>query len=163
MAAVVVAEVSTAVVVVEVSTAADLAEASTGAAAFTAVASGDITEAGVDPAGAVVGVVMAGDEVGVGTAGAGMVGDAAGDGVGVIPVGAGELVSVLAGAGVLIGEATRTRMAIPMLTPIIPITRTMGRRIRQRNRIDITVSTKIRVTTRSGRIRDIPRRRDHLA
>jgi len=136
--------------------AADLAEDSTeGAAVSTAVASGGITEAGVELAGMGVGAVMAGTEAGVGMAGA------AGD------TRAGELPSALAGAGVgvPIGQATRMRMAIPTtLTPIIRITHTMGRtRMRRPTRIGITVATEIRVTTRSSKILAMPGGRDYLA
>jgi len=128
--------------------AADLVEDSAeGAAVSTAVASGGITEAGVERAGMGVGAVMAGTAAGVSTDGA------AGD------TQAGELASALVGAGVgvRIGAATRTRMAIPTITPIIRITHTMGRpmgrtRMRRPTRIGITVATEIRVTTRSSKI-----------
>jgi hypothetical protein len=122
-------------------------EASTeGAAASTAVDSGDITEAGVALAGMGGGAVMAGTEAGVGTAG---------------DIRAGE--SALALAGVPIGRATRMRMAIPT-TPIIRITHTMGRtRMRQPTRISITVATEMPVTTRSSKIRTILGRRGRLA
>jgi hypothetical protein len=135
-----------------------------GAAASTAVVSGGITEAGVELAGMGVGAVMAGvdtagAEAGVDTAGA------AGD----TQAGELELASALGGAGVgvPIGRATRMRMAIHTAiptTPIIRITRTMGRtRMRQPTRIGITVATEIRVTTHSSRIRAIPVVRDRLA
>jgi hypothetical protein len=141
--------------VAEAVMAADLVEDSTEAAAVsTAVASGDIAEAGVDRAGAVVGVGLVGAVAGAG--------DAAGDGV--IPVGAGGLASALAGAGVRTGVGTRTGMAIPtILTPIIRIPHTMTRTpMRQRTGIGITVPTEIRVATRTSKIRAI-RRRDRLA
>ena len=126
----------------------DLVEDSTEGAASTAVASGDIREAGVAVAGMGVGAVMPGTEAGVDTAGA------AGD------TRAGVLTSALAGVGVLIGRAIRMRMAIP--TPTILITLTMDRtRMHQATRIGITVATEIQVTTRS-KIR-APGVRDHLA
>jgi len=137
---------------------ADLVEDSTagaGAAASTAAASGVIAEAGVELAGMAVGAAMAGVEAGVIQGG-----DAAG--VGVILVGFGELASAL--AGVPIGRATPMRMAIPIITPIIHLTHTMGRtRIRQRTRIGITVAAEIRGTTRNGKILSIQGRRDRLA
>jgi hypothetical protein len=126
------------------------------------VASEGLTEAGVEVAGM---AVLAGTEAGVGTVGvAGVIlaGDAAG--VGVIPVGVGALESALVGAGVPIGRATRMRMAIALITPIILITHTMGRtRMGQRARIGIAGRTEIRVTTRSSKIRRIQGRRDRLA
>ncbi len=119
---------------------ADLVEAST------AVASGGITEAGVELAGMAV-AVMAGTEAGVGTVGV----------AGVTQAGVGELASALVGAGAPIGRLTRMRTAIRTITPIIRITHTTGRtRMRQRTPIDIAVATKIRVTTRgSSKIRGI--------
>ena len=125
---------------VEVSMGADLVEAST------AVASGGITEAGVELAGMAV-AVMAGTEAGVGTVGV----------AGVTQAGVGELASALVGAGAPIGRLTRMRTAIRTITPIIRITHTTGRtRMRQRTPIDIAVATKIRVTTRgSSKIRGI--------
>jgi hypothetical protein len=141
------AEASTAAGV-EASTAADLVADST------EVASAGTTQAGVEPAGMPVGAVMAGVEDGAGTAGAAGV------------TRAGESVSALVGAGVGVptGRVTRMPMAIPIITPTIHLIRTMGRpRMRQRTRIDITAATKILVTTRSGRIRAIPGRRDRLA
>ncbi len=149
------AAVAAASMVVEASTAADLVADST------EVASAGITEAGVELAGMAVRAVMAGVEAGAGTAGAaGVTRD-------------GESVSALVGAGVGVptGRVTRMPMAIPIITPTIPmaiptlrITHTMGRpRMRQRTRIGITVAMEIRVTTRSGRIRAILDRRDHLA
>lgn len=145
----------------EASMVADLVEDFTaGSADSTAVASGAITEVGVDLAGMAVGAVMAGDEAGVGTAGVTQAGDAAG--VGVIPVGAGELASVLVGAGVRTGEVTRMRMAIPTIIPTHRITVTTTRtHMHRRTRIGITAPTN-RVTTRGGKIRAIPCRRDRL-
>jgi hypothetical protein len=130
----------------------------------TVAASGDLAEVGVDLAGVaggvvagVVGGVVAGVADGVTQAG-----DAAG--VGVIPVGAGGLASALVGAGVPIGEGTRTRMDIPIIIRTIRTTQTMGRTgMRRRTRIAITVPAEIRVTTRSGKIQTIPHRRDRLA
>jgi hypothetical protein len=131
---------------VEVSMAADLEVSAEGVADSAAV--------GADLAGVAVG---AGAEAGVGTAG-----DAAG--VGVIPVGAGELASALVGAGVRTGEATRMGMAIPIITPTIRIPHMKGRTgMHRRTRIGITAPIEIRGTTRSGKIRAIPRRRDRLA
>jgi hypothetical protein len=142
----------------------------------TVAASGDLAEVGVDLAG-VAGGVVAGAVAGV-VAGAvaGVVGGVvagvadgvtqAGDaaGVGVIPVGAGGLASALVGAGVPIGEGTRTRMDIPIIIRTIRTTQTMGRTgMRRRTRIAITVPAEIRVTTRSGKIQTIPHRRDRLA
>jgi hypothetical protein len=134
----------------------------------TVAASGDLAEVGVDLAG-VAGGVVAGAVAGVvggvvaGVAdGVTQAGDAAG--VGVIPVGAGGLASALVGAGVPIGEGTRTRMDIPIIIPTIRTTQTMGRTgMRRRTRIAITVPAEIRVTTRSGKIQTIPHRRDRLA
>ena len=112
-------------------------------AASTAVASGGITEAGVELAGVAV------------TAGAGMAG-AILAGAGLIPVGVGELASAVVGAG-----ATRMRMAIPtIITPIIRITHTTGRTLRQWTGIGMTVTTKIRVRIRRSEIQS---RRDLLA
>lgn len=123
----------------------------------TAADSAGITEAGAELVGMAVGAVMAGVEAGVTQAG-----DAAG--VGVIPVGAGGLASALVGAGVPIGEGTRTRMDIPIIIRTIRTTQTMGRTgMRRRTRIAITVPAEIRVTTRSGKIQTIPHRRDRLA
>jgi hypothetical protein len=138
----------------------------------TVAASGDLAEVGVDLAGVaggvvagVVGGVVAGVVGGVvaGVAdGVTQAGDAAG--VGVIPVGAGGLASALVGAGVPIGEGTRTRMDIPIIIRTIRTTQTMGRTgMRRRTRIAITVPAEIRVTTRSGKIQTIPHRRDRLA
>jgi hypothetical protein len=142
----------------------------------TVAASGDLAEVGVDLAGVaggvvagVVGGVVAGAVAGVvggvvaGVAdGVTQAGDAAG--VGVIPVGAGGLASALVGAGVPIGEGTRTRMDIPIIIRTIRTTQTMGRTgMRRRTRIAITVPAEIRVTTRSGKIQTIPHRRDRLA
>jgi len=128
--------------------AAGVEDSTAGAAASTAVASGGITEVGVELAGM---AVMAGTEAGVGTArvaGVTQAGDAAG--VGVIPVGVGELASALVGAGVPIGRVTHMRIAIPIITPIIRITHTMGRtRMCQRTRVGIAVAT------RSSKIRGI--------
>lgn len=115
-----------------------------------AAASADLAELGVDLAGVAGGVVagaadgaVAGEEAGVIQAG-----DAAG--VGVIPVGVGGL--ALVGVGVPIGEATRMRMGIPIITPTIRTTQTMGRTVmRRRTRIAITVPAKIRMTIRSGK------------
>jgi len=133
--------------VVEASTAADLVAASA------EVASGGITQAGVEGAGMAVGAVMAGEEAGAGTGAAG-----------VTRVGALASALVGAGVGVLTGRVTRMHMATPIIIPTIRIIRTMGRlRMRQRTRIGITVATEIRVTTRNGRIRAIPGRRDRLA
>jgi hypothetical protein len=142
----------------------------------TVAASGDLAEVGVDLAG-VAGGVVAGAVAGVvGGVVAGVVGGVvagvadgvtqAGDaaGVGVIPVGAGGLASALVGAGVPIGEGTRTRMDIPIIIRTIRTTQTMGRTgMRRRTRIAITVPAEIRVTTRSGKIQTIPHRRDRLA
>lgn len=143
--------------------AADLVEDSTEGAASTAVASGDITQAGVDLAGVAVGAVMAG--TGAGAVGVTQAGDAAGVGGIPVGVGAGELASALVGAGVPIGRVTRMPMAIlTTITPIIRIIHTMDRmRMRPPTRIGITLPTEIPMTTRRSKIQAIRRLKDRLA
>ena len=93
-----------------------------GAAASTAVASGGITEAGVELAGMAGGAVMAGTEAGVGTAGVAGVtqaGDAAG--VGVIRLGLGSWRRLWLGLGFLLGGLPVCVWLSLLLLPLLSV------------------------------------------